>query len=526
MTTTLLAPPAATGEVEAGPLPLEPLNTPVPALYERAQAFCFAWSAYLLLHHSMVYYSWFRLTERGQRDLTGLLIGLGVWLLGATALFRRTVPWFIALLVGQLVYELPTLPKTANHTFLTICINITMLATIAVHALRTGGRALRDPAPFFPQLSALVRLEILVMYFFVVLHKLNTDYFNPAYSCATTLYAQIVDRYPVFPSGAWTDPLCIYGAIGCEALIPLLLIFRATRLWGVGLGLLFHLLLSPHDNPFIFSFSALLYAAYLLFLPADVLGEMAATWSQLLLRLRRRWMWFAIAGGGAAVTIVGLRLFARGFVERTDLIDHAHLFIAAGVRLVWNLLALFNIYAFARAVWICRGPRGRRSIENADAAEPSFFRPGLATPLLIFPLLVTFNGFCPYLGLKTESAFAMYANLRTEGARNNHLFMPRLNLANYQDDLVEIVGSSDRGLVSLQRDGYGLTWFEFRRNKLSRVRSEKFWVTFKRNGVEQTLRYADHKADPAFGPIPWYQRRLLYFRDVQVEPSSPQHCGH
>jgi hypothetical protein len=524
MTTTFggASPTTHSPEVETTPLPpLDPMISSATAL--RAHTFMFAWAAYLLLHHSMVYYSWFRLTEKGQRDLTGLFIGLALWLLGATALLRPTVSAFIALLIGHLVYELPTLPKTANHTFLTICINLTMLATIGWHVIRTRGRALRDPEPFFAQLAALVRLEILVMYFFVVLHKLNTDYFNPAYSCATTLYAEIVHDYPFFPSGAWTDPLCIYGAFGCEALIPLLLLFPATRLWGVGLGLLFHLLLSPHGNPFIFSFSALLYAAYFLFLPMNVLGEMVATWSRLLSRMRRRWLWFALPLGAAAVMILALRLFARPMVQRTNLIDHAHIFIAAGVRLAWNLLALFNIYAFARAVWVCRRTRQRGS--NEQPSTP-FFAPAFSTLLLVFPMLVAFNGFCPYLGLKTESAFAMYANLRTEGARNNHLFMPRLNPGNYQDDLVQFVDSSDRELKKLKRDGYGLTWFEFRRNKLSRVKSDQFWVTFKRNGVAQTLRYAEHKTDPAFAPVPWYQRRLLYFRDVQVDPSSPQHCGH
>ena len=81
-------------------------------------------------------------------------------------------------------------------------------------------------------------------------------------------------------------------------------------------------------------------------------------------------------------------------------------------------------------------------------------------------------------------------------------------------------------MQQLKRQGYGLTWFEFRRSKLSRLRNDQFWVTFKRNGVEQTLRYAAHKSDPAFAPLPWYERRLLYFRDVQLEPTSPQHCGH
>ncbi len=504
--------------------PLPAMTSPAaPVLGIRSGAFCFAWAAYLFLHHSMVYYAWFRLTERGERDLSGLFLGVAVWVLGATALLRRTLPWFTALLIGNLIYEMPALPKTANHTFLTICMNLTMLAAIAAHAIRTRGRGFADPLPLFGRMAALLRLEVLAMYFFVVLHKLNTDYFNPAYSCATELYAAIVRDHPYFPSGSWMDPLCIYGAIGAEAAIPLLLLFRATRLWGVGLGLAFHLLLSPHENPFIFSFSALLYAAYFLFIPADVLAEMVGTWARLLARLRHRWMWFALAAASAALAVVLLRLLAPQFVKDTKLIDHAHLFIAAAVRLTWYVAALFNIYAFARAVWICRGPQSRPA-EDAAVSEP-LFRPAFTTPLLLLPILVTFNGFCPYLGLKTESAFAMYANLRTEGSRNNHLFMPRINLANYQDDLVEIVDSNDRGLRSLKRRGYGWTWFEFRRNKLSRVKSEQFWVTFKRNGVERTLRYAEHKNDPAFAPVPWIERELLYFRDVQAD-ASPQHCGH
>jgi hypothetical protein len=187
--------------------------------------------------------------------------------------------------------------------------------------------------------------------------------------------------------------------------------------------------------------------------------------------------------------------------------------------MAWNLAALFTMFVFARAVWSCLG---RAQSEPAGEPSEAFFRPALS-PMLIFPLLVTFNGMCPYLGLKTESAFAMYANLRTEGSVNNHLFMPRLKLAGYQDDLVELVGSSDMELRQEARDGYGWTYFELRR-KLSRVRNNSFWVTFKRNGVEQTLRYATQKDDPAFGPLPWYERRLLYFRDVQL--AGPQKCGH
>lgn len=529
---TMLAPPS---NVVARSVPVVATTPPAPmTLGLRARAFLFAWSTYLLLHHAMVYWAWFRFRDNQDRlALTELAVGLTLAVVAAVTVLRAgSLRWFTALLVCHLVYELPAVPKTANHTLLTVFMNVTMLAVIIGHAIRARGLRDADVVAFFPRMAALLRLEVLVMYFFVVLHKLNTDYFNPAYSCATELYAQIARMYPIFPTGAWTDPLCIYGAIGAEAAIPLLLLFRRTRVLGVGLGLVFHLMLSPHANSFIYSFSALLYAAYFLFLPTDVLREMVAVWSRLLSGVRRRWLWFVLAGAAAATIVVGLRLVAPTFVRETKLIDHAHVFLAAGIRFAWNLLAITNIVVFAIAVSRRRAAAGQTpasapaagvTAARAGHAEP-FFRPAL-TPLIVLPLLVTLNGFCPYLGLKTEASFAMYANIRTEGQGNNHLFMPRINvLGNYQDDIVEIVASSDRSLRNLQRDGYAMTYFEFRR-RLSRQRNEKFWVTFRRNGVERTLRRATDKDDPTFQPHSWIALKLLTFRNVQVGV-TPQRCSH
>ena len=65
-------------------------------------------------------------------------------------------------------------------------------------------------------------------------------------------------------------------------------------------------------------------------------------------------------------------------------------------------------------------------------------RLALAPALLIFPVLVLFHGFSPYLGLRTVPAFSMYSNLRTEGGLTNHWFMPSraLRVAGFQEDLV------------------------------------------------------------------------------------------
>jgi hypothetical protein len=262
--------------------------------------------------------------------------------------------------------------------------NFTMLATIGVATLRTRGRIFaREPKPIdadtlYPRLMALLRLEVLVMYGFVVLHKLNADYFNPAYSAATNLYREIVEMYWFlpFPSGSWTDPFCIYGAIGCEAAIPLLLTFRRTRLFGVGLGLVFHLMLSPHSNSFIFSFSTLLYAAYFLFLPTDVLGEMRQSWATLLTNIRERTWLFAAGVFFPLGAVLAIRILAPKFAQDLDLIDRVHIFLGAAVRFAWNLFALFNLFAFARAVWFCRIRQGIATVVT-PSREP-LFRPAVS----------------------------------------------------------------------------------------------------------------------------------------------------
>jgi len=83
----------------------------------------------------------------------------------------------------------------------------------------------------------------------------------------------------------------------------------------------------------------------------------------------------------------------------------------------------------------------------------------------LLTVLLVFNGLCPYVGLKTGSSFAMYSNLHTEGGICNHLFMPcgAIRIAHFQDDLVEILDSSQPDLRDAIAQPWRLTYFEFRR---------------------------------------------------------------
>jgi hypothetical protein len=112
--------------------------------------------------------------------------------------------------------------------------------------------------------------------------------------------------------------------------------------------------------------------------------------------------------------------------------------------------------------------------------------------------LVVLNGTSQYLGLKTETAFTMYSNLRTEAGYNNHLFLPALRVAGFQDDVVEVL---ETDLPELERFVGGeewVTWFEFRR--LTSAAKREFRVRYRRNGGEERWFHSGNGHAPAGDP--------------------------
>ena len=220
---------------------------------------------------------------------------------------------------------------------------------------------------------------------------------------------------------------------------------------------------------------------------------------------------------GMAYGLVKARIVTRHVL----IDDYFHEIVPVLIRGIWYASAIALNWLYFSTLW--RRRRTDTRDHRAIWGEP-VFAPALSTPLIVMPLLVFLNGFCPYLGLKTESSFAMFANIRTEGGRNNHLFMPSVPLAGYQTDIVQIISSTDGELQSLADRRRGLIYVEFRR-MLSKLTSPKFEVRFVRNGVEQTLSVASNNAVKAFQTRPFLERKLLHFRWVQLD-DGPQRCGH
>jgi hypothetical protein len=293
-----------------------------------------------------------------------------------------------------------------------------------------------------------------------------------------------------------------------EAGIPLLLLFPRTRVAGVGIGLFFHYILGInifHD------FSGMIFALYLLFLPVNFVDEASRLWDRLSSRIRvghaiKKMTSNSVPVGAWITVAVTVILLATG---NTWKMLHP-LFLA-----IWLAYGVLCMAAFATIVW-----SGYRRF----VYDGAHYR--MHPVLAALPVLVLLNGLLPYAGLKTENSFAMFSNLRTEGGKSNHLFIPAsAQLFGYQRDLVTITRSSDTYLQGLAERSVFVPFYTLSEHVQRRAKYgiKNIEVVYSRGGVEYSLSNAE--ADPELlRPHSWLERKLLVFREVDA--GVLQMCKH
>jgi len=159
--------------------------------------------------------------------------------------------------------------------------------------------------------------------------------------------------------------------------------------------------------------------------------------------------------------------------------------------------------------------------------------------LMLIPVIT--NGLAPFLGFKTETSFAMYSNMHTEGKYNNHVFMPKWNVVKYQEDLVDILESNHPKLrkwierVPLKyREKIvrklNVIYFEFNRviaETMDETPTMEFFVRYTRNdGAVQTFRSTGPGAtNHELAQLePLWKRKLMFFRPIFAGELS--YCKH
>jgi hypothetical protein len=425
-----------------------------------------------------------------------LLTFSAIWLLFRPA----SVPRLLLLAALQIYAVGIDSPGIPNHWLFTSFVNLTVIGAWGFLVLKTHSFAIERDT-LLQTFAPLVRIELLTLYFFAVLHKLNTDWFAPQLSCANYFYLGLVERLPFLSQLAVPVRALPHLALAAEAAIPVLLYFRRTRLLGVWLGLIFHGLLVLNPLHGFYNFSSMIFALLVLFVPGSRMVQLQ-TWireSPLRTQLTRLTMlpfsWTVLLGYAAfgVASLLLLTILSR-YVARV--------FAAFWIPYCLAMMTLFGVSV---------------TIARKDSAP----RYGVFTVrhwgLLWLPLIVFVNGLSPYLGLKTETAFSMFSNLRTEGAQSNHFFIPAsIQVFEFQKDLVEVTGSSDKRLQALADEELLIPYFELLR------RQPMASVSFIRDGVEMTMEaFSSDRSDQRQPPM--VLRKLLRFR--LVDKSGGQKCG-
>lgn len=283
------------------------------------------------------------------------------------------------------------LPEVPNHWLLTFFVNSTILAS---YSMRSSARE--------NKLFSALRWQVVILYFFSFFHKLNSDFLNPAHSCASIYYRRAADWLPFLSTSDCFIYFVIYGTLALEFLLFAMLFATRTRKYAVFLGLFLHLFFTFSIEKNFFNFSSTMFALLFLFLdPASVES------------LARDYLGKFFANLRFSAVLFSLVLLALNFLVTESLFFGLYYF---GVYLFWFSYAAVVLFLFSKNFARLASARAQNSFSS----------------LYVFVLLVFLNGLSPYLGIKTRTAWQMYSNLWLSETESNHLILPRsLDLFGY-----------------------------------------------------------------------------------------------
>jgi hypothetical protein len=425
-------------------------------------AFATLWSVAILLDQAQVL--------SPASSLGFLLLVLLGRVAAVSVLTRPSGIWAFLVLNAALVATIFTrLPKAPNHGVLALLV----AATILVCALRIG--VIRcSGSELYRSFAPLLRWQLVALYFWAVVQKLNGDFFDAELSCGPAQVWNLRRMIPILPVVSWLEPFSIYGTLLVEASIPCLLLARRTRILGIALGAGFHLVIGAG----YVGFSAMLFALLALFAPPEfhtALWKLGAASTARLRSLRAapspalRSFLDRSLRAAAIVLAAGAALAFLAFSDNRAGFWGPALLGADRLLTLWFAFGALVIGVFTVVAWRAQSWIGERGVLRLR------YRALAVMPLLVFGL-----GLSPHLGLKNTQSFAMFSNLETGGGTSNHLFIPSSwQIFDHLSDLVTIRDSNDRVLQKLV--GPSWKWFNYfstytvDRGALKRSQPEPTW---------------------------------------------------
>ncbi|MEM9460033.1 MAG: hypothetical protein AAGF11_38005 [Myxococcota bacterium] len=484
-------------------------------------------------------------------DLLTTPICTAVTCLAILTMFRPSWTWPFLGMNGVQIYHYfvhAPPPGVGNQDMFRLVAQLAIMIAFFVaarrHGVLWGERSIEDGefrerflASFAPALRALTVL----LYFFAVFHKLNTDYFDPSRSCGGYFTLWFLEGWPnslpdygvspgtsgkvLLPEGpTWFKLVSLYGLLVAETAIPILLVMRRTVFAGIGLGLALHIFVGFFNY---WHFSVILYPLYALFLPARSIDDLAA-WAA---GIRRRWgpRQRALTGNGVMALIFALIPILVLAMDESAVIRRQFGTFGRGgnwrgPQLTFQTIAgwgMFLVLSITTVVALVRLIRRERQRVRAGEGQPS--QPLFARSLAVAFALCAgfFNGFTPYLGLKTDQAWTMFAGLYTEAGSSNHFIMPSWQPFDLQQDLVRPISSSDNIKIPGWKSRYLVNYYTLR-YYVSRQAArgvEDISVSYTRDGVRYDIENAEAHPELA-APIGFGPRKFLSFKKIPADPEA------
>ncbi|MDJ1484946.1 HTTM domain-containing protein [Cytophagaceae bacterium YF14B1] len=467
---------------------------------DRLTIFTFLW-AVVRFFHQISFPEWYY-----EREWEGVLVMLVLVL----CLVRpQSLTLLIALLTTSLVRTFIWMPFNPNHILFEWVVDAAILICIlfAIVQNRNRKNELAFRNDLFDSFAPIARISICILYFFGVFHKLNTDYLKIPISCGAVLLQEIADRMYPMVVGDVPKLIAMWGTLIIESLIPVLLIGKKTRKWGILLGLVFHFMLSFHPHRGIYSFSSLMLGYFSLFLPQNAPLLLKESYLSFKARYRllpgwQRWLIGLGIPTGFVAYLGYMRMHATNGYENVMQIGFV-------LWCAWAIVTLLvYMLVFIPAKW---------------EFTPSFFKLPSRWAIIVF-LLLLLNSLSPYLGFKTQTSFSMFSNLRTEGGKTNHILMPNAIVTHqWQDNLVQITRTDAPNLRDFADGRRMLTYFELHR--LASVNQQDFFVEYQQGNQSKKLIVKNGvSSDPELTtPLSLLNYKFIRFRPVFKDTCYCQH---
>lgn len=378
----------------------------------------------------------------------GVVIVAAGWVL----LRPSSVGRLLLLITAEVVTVGADMPNVGDHILLVAIVGTGVLAQGVWMGVQRRG--LPGAGELFERVAPLLRAAAVILYAAAALSKMNSAFFDPEISAAGEMLSRIAWIDPAALVGEWRVEAAIVSTVAVEVLLAVLLAIPRTRVAGLVVGGGFHVVLALAGNV---PFAAVMLALYVGFLPAEAPRRARAAIGARF----ERGAWGRLGSKPAWVDALVLALLVgawqlAGALEDADpaavetLLDN-------GTRIV-----IIALVAVAAALWVrvrASAPPGQR---NWSAAPGTVRR--LSPILAIGVVILVANSLSPYLGLKSQTSFNMFSDLRTEAGRWNHVLVPEsVRIFGYQDDLVQISGSNDSVLSRYGESGELVVRYELDR---------------------------------------------------------------